>query len=141
MGFISVFLIFASASFAYPKIQLNTPVIYIEVDPNPDKSVVKKPIKKYKKKHIDPVFYDDTVYELNYLRFRVRRLERAVRQLQTALYENKEERKQVVVYLKTPFDGTFIGKGKTRIEAIANAIINCEKGGGQGWCDERRIRK
>lgn len=75
---------------------------------------------------------------------RLRRLESAVRELQNRVYELEDEGRgrEVTVHtcsLPTSFEGTFIGKGSTRVEARANAVNACERGGGFP-CSESRIK-
>ena len=78
---------------------------------------------------------------------RVNRLERAVRELQNRIYDFEDDSvpatREVTVYtcvLPTSFDGTFIGKGKTEVEARANAVNSCKKAGAP-FCYESNVRK
>ena len=75
---------------------------------------------------------------------RVRRLERAVRDLQIQVYQlqlnNIQQPIAIAVHtcsLPTSFDGTFLGKGLTEIEARANAVNACKDGGGFPCSDSR----
>ncbi len=131
---ISVF--FSITVSAYPKVTVDTPVVYIEVDPKPDTTVKRRGAKNSNRAH----FYDEAYYELNYLRFRVRLLEQAVNQLQRTIYQLDTKEKTHVVYLKTLLKGTFIGKGSTRAEAIGDALVKCEKGNGGIECSEYNVR-
>lgn len=75
------------------------------------------------------------------------RLEEAVRQLQSYIYDLDHRRPQRVVtrsksytcYIKTPFDGTHYGSGNSTIAATAKALKKCEKVG-SSWCDEDKIK-
>ena len=63
---------------------------------------------------------------------RIQRLEEAVRDLQDMVYDLQDDRRDRIIsehvcVLKTNFDGSFIGKGSTRIEAEANAVRACKK--------------
>lgn len=76
---------------------------------------------------------------------RIKRLERAVRALQNRVYDLEDDAntapREVTVHtcsLPTSFDGVFIGKGPTEIEARANAVNACELGGGFP-CGENRV--
>lgn len=80
------------------------------------------------------------------LRRRVRNLEEAVRQMQAdidlLLLENqklKQANAQYACYIKTPFDGTFLGRGSTLIEATAEALNQCEQKA-MSWCQERKVK-
>jgi hypothetical protein len=62
---------------------------------------------------------------------RLRNLEAAVRDLQDQVYDLRMPRQgrvvtSVVCSLKTAFDGTFVGKASTKIEAEAIARNKCE---------------
>jgi len=64
---------------------------------------------------------------------RIARLERAVRELQNRVYDLEDdqrpqtrEQKVVTCALKTSFNGTFIGKASTKLEAQSIAIQQCE---------------
>jgi len=63
---------------------------------------------------------------------RIRRLEEAVRDLQNQVYDLRDQPQTTIVRmnvcsLKSTFDGTFIGKASTRIEAEAEARNKCER--------------
>ena len=63
---------------------------------------------------------------------RIQRLEEAVRDLQDMVYDLQDDRRDRVVrehvcVLKTSFDGSFIGRGSTKIEAEANAVSACKR--------------
>lgn len=71
-----------------------------------------------------------SVNERRDLNLRVRMLEEAVRDLQAQVYDLRDQPrsrvvKSVVCALKTNFDGTFIGKASTRLEAEAIARSKC----------------
>ena len=99
----------------------------------------------------------DVDYEIEYLRHRVHNLEVAVKQLQETVFQKmqneinqlkqqaltKQEQKpqkNIHVYLKTPFNGTFFGKGSTKIEAYAEVLKQCEQAGGNIHCNESKIK-
>lgn len=70
---------------------------------------------------------------------RIQRLEEAVRDLQDMVYDLQDDQRERVVrehvcVLKTTFDGSFIGKGSTRVEAQANAVTACKRGRGS-FCE------
>lgn len=64
---------------------------------------------------------------------RIRRLEQAVRDLQEQVYDLRDSEPRTrtvtthVCSMTTAFDGTFIGKASTKIEAQGLALQNCEK--------------
>lgn len=65
---------------------------------------------------------------------RMMQLERAVRELQNRVYDLEDdarpqtrEQKIVTCALKSSFNGTFIGKASTQIEAQSIAIQQCER--------------
>ncbi len=47
--------------------------------------------------------------------------------------------KEVVCGMKTPFNGTFIGRADTKIEALAQALQRCEQSGA-GLCSEKNAQ-
>lgn len=64
---------------------------------------------------------------------RIQRLEEAVRDLQDMVYDLQDDRRDRVIteyvcVIKTNFDGSFVGRGPTKIEAQANAVAACKKG-------------
>jgi hypothetical protein len=72
---------------------------------------------------------------------RMVQLERAVRELQNRVYDLEDdarpqtrEQKIVTCALKTNFNGTFIGKAPTQIEAQTIAIQQCERANAN-FCD------
>ena len=78
---------------------------------------------------------------------RMVQLERAVRELQNRVYDLEDDSRpqtyEVKVFtcvLPTSFDGTFIGKGSTEIEAKAEASRACERSGAL-FCGVNRISK
>lgn len=78
---------------------------------------------------------------------RVLQLERAVRELQNRVYDIEEdsrpsyrEVKVVTCVLPTSFNGTFIGKASTEVEARALAVNNCKKGRGS-FCNDNSITR
>lgn len=78
---------------------------------------------------------------------RMVQLERAVRELQNRVYDLEDDARpqtrEVRVFtciLPTSFNGTFIGKGSTEIEAKAEASRACE-GGGASFCGLHKITK
>ncbi len=80
------------------------------------------------------------------LRERIRILESAVQQMQADIdqlfRENRELKSahtRYACYLKTPFDGTFLGKGSSLIEARAVALNQCEQKT-MSWCKESRVK-
>ncbi|MFW7380212.1 MAG: hypothetical protein ACOH5I_15470 [Oligoflexus sp.] len=80
------------------------------------------------------------------IRDRLRRLETAVRELQNEVWELRREndyfksqQHRYACYIQTPFDGTFLGRGTTRIEATALALNQCEAKA-QSWCKEQRVK-
>lgn len=77
---------------------------------------------------------------------RVRLLEEAVRDLQDQVYDLRENdvprersEKVVVCSLQTNFDGTFIGKASTRLEAEALARNNCQTAGAS-FCSSTEVK-
>lgn len=73
---------------------------------------------------------------------RIQRLEEAVRDLQDMVYDLQDDRRDRVInehvcVLKTNFDGSFIGKGSTKIEAEANAVAACRRGGA-AFCERTK---
>lgn len=80
------------------------------------------------------------------IRERLRRLEMAVRELQGEVWELRRDNERLkakqhrfACYIQTPFDGTFLGRGATRIEATALALNQCEAKA-QSWCKEQRVK-
>ena len=66
----------------------------------------------------------------NNLNLRIKLLEEAVRDLQAQVYDLRDSRqveKINICVLKTNFDGSFIGRAPTQIEAEAIARNNCTK--------------
>ena len=80
------------------------------------------------------------------LRRRLRTLEEVVNRLQDEVDDLRRENRSLrsrdanfACYIKTPFDGTFLGKGSTLIEATAQALNRCEKKA-TSWCNERKVK-
>lgn len=78
---------------------------------------------------------------------RMAKLERAVRELQNRVYDLEDdarpierEVKVVTCVMNTTFNGAFIGKSSTEIEARANTINNCKKGGREAFCSTNQIK-
>lgn len=77
---------------------------------------------------------------------RLRKLERAVRQLQERVFDledaqkNKKPEKNYTCYINTPFDGTFIGKGTSQVEARGQAMQKCMGKAGSTFCSERNLK-
>jgi hypothetical protein len=74
---------------------------------------------------------------------RIRMLEEAVRDLQYQVYDLRDQPQTTVVRtnvcsLKTSFDGTFIGKAATRVEAEADARNKCERARA-GFCGSTKV--
>ena len=73
---------------------------------------------------------------------RIRLLEEAVRDLQDMVYDlqdsNRRPRIAYVCVMNTSFDGTFIGKGSTKLEAEAITRQNCEAGRAR-FCSSTRV--
>lgn len=72
-----------------------------------------------------------SVNERQDLNLRVRMLEEAVRDLQAQVYDLRDQPRSRVVSsmvcaLRTNFDGTFIGKASTRLEAESIARSKCK---------------
>lgn len=64
------------------------------------------------------------------LRSRVASLEAAVQQLQTAVFDSNgqvQQKKTYTCYINTTFDGTFLGKGESEVEAKAKALRACNQ--------------
>jgi hypothetical protein len=53
--------------------------------------------------------------------------------------EQQRREKQVVCGIKTPFNGTFIARADTKIEALALALQKCEQSGA-GLCPEKNAQ-
>ena len=77
---------------------------------------------------------------------RMVQLERAVRELQNRVYDleddSRSQTREVRIFtcvIPTPFEGTFIGKGTTELEAKAEAAKACEKSGSLS-CNINRIK-
>jgi len=80
------------------------------------------------------------------IRDRLRRLEMAMRELQKEVWDLRREndyykaqQHRYACYLQTPFDGTFLGRGTTRVEATALALNQCAAKA-QNWCKEQRVK-
>jgi hypothetical protein len=77
---------------------------------------------------------------------RLLRLERAVRELQNRVYDLEDDARaprQVKVttcLLKTPFDGTFTGKGANELEARKNAVAQCIPTVSFVFCNDSNIK-
>ncbi len=93
--------------------------------------------------------YEAHQYYNRELRERVRLLEAAVRQLQEEVYRLKNsdtptgygrpsQRPSYTCFLNTPFDGSFYGKGDTKLEAKAKALNDCEKKD-KGYCNANQV--
>jgi len=54
-------------------------------------------------------------------------------------YAQQRREKQVVCGIKTPFNGTFIARADTKIEALALALQKCEQSGA-GLCPEKNAQ-
>jgi hypothetical protein len=72
-----------------------------------------------------------SINERNDVHQRLRLLEEAVRDLQDQVFDlrdrpRREARSMVVCSLKTTFEGTFIGKAPTKLEAEAEVRNKCE---------------
>jgi hypothetical protein len=79
------------------------------------------------------------------LQHRVRLLEEAVRDLQAQVYDlrDAEPRTRVVTThvcsMTTTFNGTFIGKASSRIEAEAISRQKCQTNGREHFCASNRV--
>jgi hypothetical protein len=78
------------------------------------------------------------------LHFRVRMLEEAVRDLQAQVYDLRDVQRTRVItthvcMMNTTFNGSFVGRASTRIEAEANVRNNCIRGGREAFCGSNRI--
>lgn len=74
---------------------------------------------------------------------RVRRLEQAVRDLQTQVYQLQDAPRTVTMNVCSGnffSAGTFVGKAESRIEAMAIVIAKCQRAGGGIFCKERDVR-
>lgn len=74
---------------------------------------------------------------------RIRMLEEAVRDLQYQVYDLRDQPQTTVVRmnvcsLQTSFDGVFVGRASSRVEAEAIARNNCERGRGS-FCSSARV--
>ncbi|MFY7929354.1 MAG: hypothetical protein ACOVS5_10835 [Oligoflexus sp.] len=80
------------------------------------------------------------------LRDRIRTLEIAVRQLQEEVIRLRLQRdndpnlrkNSYTCFIPTPFDGSFYGKGETKLEAKAKALNECEKKN-RSFCQESKV--
>ena len=76
---------------------------------------------------------------------RIRLLEEAVRDLQAQVYDlrDAEPRTRIVTThvcsMTTTFNGTFIGKAQSRIEAEAITRQNCQRQGRESFCASNRV--
>jgi hypothetical protein len=90
--------------------------------------------------------YEAHRYHTRELRERIRLLESAVRQLQEEVYRLKTQdneygsnrRPGFTCFLNTPFNGTFYGKGETKLEAKAKTLNECEKKD-KGYCNANQV--
>lgn len=86
-----------------------------------------------------------SINERRDLNLRIRLLEEAVRDLQAQVYDlrDSEPRTRIVTThvctMNTTFNGTFIGKATTKIEAEANARNNCTRQGRESFCASNRV--
>lgn len=85
-----------------------------------------------------------SVNERNDVNLRIRMLEEAVRDLQAQVYDlrDAEPRTRVVTThvcsMTTSFNGTFIGKASTKIEAEAVTRQNCSRSR-ESFCSSNRV--
>lgn len=75
---------------------------------------------------------------------RIRLLEEAVRDLQAQVYDLRDEpRTQVVTMhvctMNTTFNGSFIGKASSKIEAESITRNNCQRHGRESFCSSNRV--
>lgn len=79
------------------------------------------------------------------LAYRIRLLEEAVRDLQAQVYDlrDNEPRTRIVTShvcsMVTTFNGTFIGKGSSKIEAEAITRQKCSQSGREHFCSTNRV--
>ena len=74
---------------------------------------------------------------------RIRRLEEAVRDLQYQVYDLRDQPQTTIIRtnvcsLKTSFDGVFVGRGSTRVEAEAQARNKCQNARAS-FCTSTRV--
>ncbi len=124
--------------------QLNTqsfqPITIGEGADEDDNITIQRNMKNY------PGFnYEAHRYYNRELRERIRLLESAVRQLQEEVYRLKMQdggysnhRPQYTCFLNTPFNGSFYGKGYTKLEAKAKTLNECEKKD-KGYCNANQV--
>lgn len=85
-----------------------------------------------------------SINERNDVNLRIRMLEEAVRDLQAQVYDlrDAEPRTRIVTThvcsMNTSFNGTFIGKASTRIEAEAVTRQNCSRSR-ESFCSSNRV--
>jgi hypothetical protein len=86
-----------------------------------------------------------SINERNDVNLRIRMLEEAVRDLQAQVYDlrDAEPRTRIVTThvcsMTTSFNGTFIGKASTRIEAEAVTRQNCSRSR-EAFCSSNSVR-
>ena len=85
-----------------------------------------------------------SVNERSAMEIRMRLLEEAVRDLQAQVYDLRDEprTREVAIQicsLATSFNGTFIGKASTALEAEANARNSCHASRKEQFCNVLRV--
>lgn len=78
------------------------------------------------------------------MEMRMRLLEEAVRDLQAQVYDLRDEPRTRIIStqvctMNTTFNGSYIGKASTQLEAEANARNSCIRGMREHFCSSNRV--
>ncbi len=88
---------------------------------------------------------DSLLHQNLLLRERLKVLELAVVQLQHIISQSRLGRDVSIAHytcmLRTSFNGTFKGRGETKVEAIADTLQKCDATGANAiWCDANDVK-